>query len=60
MKKKTIKKKEAWVVFFVDGREVCAYTLRGTFAGELEATKEQLAFDRGILPSQITAVIVIR
>ena len=33
-----------WVVFYApDGRELLAYTLKGTFEGELEATKRQLA-----------------
>lgn len=32
--------KEEWIVFTDQhtGRELCAYTVRGTFPGELEAT----------------------
>lgn len=44
-----------WVVFYTpDGRELLAYTLEGTFEGELEATKNQLAHENGIRPEDIT------
>ena len=40
---KNQRKKEPWVVFTYQGRELAAYTVRGTFPGEMEATKELLA-----------------
>jgi len=47
---------EPWKVFkdSETGRELCAYTIRGTFAGEQEATIEQLAHEKGIAPERIT------
>ena len=36
-----------WIVFKFKGRELCSYTTYGTFAGELEATKEMLADEYG-------------
>lgn len=47
--------KEEWLVFKDKdtGRELLAYTIRGTFPGEKEATIEQLAFDNGIPREQI-------
>lgn len=45
-----------WMAFYdPDGRELGAYTLRGTFAGELQATKELLASENGLKPEDITA-----
>ena len=37
------------------GRELCAYTLRGTFPGELKSTIELLASEKGIPAAQIEA-----
>ena len=47
--------KEEWLVFKDKdtGRELLAYTIRGTFPGEKEDTIEQLAFDNGIPREQI-------
>lgn len=39
------------------GRELCAYTIRGTFPGEEEATAGQLAFENGLKPDQIEITI---
>lgn len=39
---------EAYKVFYYGEKELCAYTIRGTFAGEEEATKESLAMENGI------------
>jgi hypothetical protein len=40
---------ELWIAFYApNGRELCSYTLEGTFDGEMEATKEQLAHARNI------------
>lgn len=45
-----------WIAFYdPDGRELGAYTLRGTFAGELQATKELLAIENRLKPEDITA-----
>ena len=50
---------EKWIIFKdrETGRELCAYTIRGTFAGEQEATIEQLAHEKGIAPERITVTI---
>ena len=58
--KKNSKKVEPWVVFILGGREICAYTVRGTFAGELQATKEMIAYDKGVALSAIETKIVER
>ena len=34
---------EKWKVFYHNGKELCAYTLNGSFEGEEEATKALLA-----------------
>ena len=50
---------EQWLVFRdrETGRELGAYTIRGTFAGEKDATIGLLAFENGIEPERITATI---
>ena len=42
--------KEPWTVFTdtTTGKELLAYTVRGTFAGEEEATRELLANENNI------------
>ena len=40
--------KEPWVVFYNEGKELASYTLRGTFPGEMEATLEMLASEKGL------------
>lgn len=40
--------KEEYLVFYHNKKELAAYTIRGTFEGELEATKELLAYENGI------------
>ena len=40
--------KEQWLVFYHGDRELAAYTLRGTFPGEAEATAELLAQENDI------------
>ena len=44
-----------WVIFTdrETGRELCAYTVYGTFPGELEGTKQLLSFKKGIPIEQI-------
>lgn len=44
---------ELWLVFMYENKELCAYTLRGTFDGEAASTKEMLAAENGIAPEQI-------
>lgn len=39
---------EKWVVFYHNRHEMAAYTLKGTFPGELEETKSLLAYEYGI------------
>ncbi len=53
---------EKWLVFRDDttGRELCAYTIRGTFPGEAEATAELLAHENGLQVDQISATIESR
>lgn len=43
-----------WIVFYNSkGEELAAYTEAGTFAGELKATTDLLAFEYGIHPEEI-------
>ncbi len=46
---------EEWAIFTdrETGRELCAYTIRGTFPGEKEDTKQLLSFKKGIPVEQI-------
>ena len=48
---------EQWLVFRHEGREICAYTLRGTFPGEREETIKLLAHEKGIPAEEITVTI---
>lgn len=50
--------REKWLVFYHNGKEICRYTLRGTFTGERENTVQLLAAERGIDASEITFAIV--
>lgn len=49
-----------WKVFYHNGKELCAYTLYGTFNGEEQATKELLASENGIDIDDIIVKIEIR
>ena len=53
---------EKWEVFRdrETGRELCAYTIRGTFPGERAATIELLAAENGIEPGRIEVTIETR
>ncbi len=57
--KKEVTNMEKWKVFRDKdtGRELCAYTIRGTFPGEEDATRELLAVEEGINPDRITVSI---
>jgi hypothetical protein len=45
--------KELYIVFFVNGKEKAAYTARGTFPGELEDTKNLIAYENGTDPENV-------
>ena len=45
---------EEYLVFYHEGKELLAYTVQGSFAGELEATKELLAYENNIPYEKIT------
>lgn len=51
--------REQWLIFKdrETGQELCAYTIRGTFKGERQATIELLAAENGIDPEQIVTTI---
>lgn len=43
-----------WIAFYDGtGKELAAYTVTGTFEGELKATKDLLAYEQGISPEEI-------
>lgn len=53
--------KEPWVVFYdKNGKELSAYTMRGTFADERKATIELLAAEKGIPEEDINTKIAMR
>lgn len=52
--------KEAWIVFCLNGKEIGGYTVRGTFGGEIEATKGLLASEHGCNADDIEAREVMR
>lgn len=52
--------REPWLVFLRNGEELLAYTVRGTFAGEREETIQQLAYENGCDPAEITTKVVNR
>lgn len=43
-----------WITFNIDGKEIAAITIKGTFPGEIKATAELLAYEKGVDPSKIT------
>ena len=45
--------KQWWCVFTLGYKEICAYTIDGTFAGELQATKELLAQENKVQVEEI-------
>ena len=51
--------REQWLVFRdkETGRELMAYTIRGTFKGERDATIELLAAENDLPPEQIETTI---
>ncbi len=51
---------EKWKVFYYKEKELCAYTLEGTFKGEEEATIKSLALENGININDIIVKIETR
>lgn len=51
---------EQWLVFYHGEKELAAYTLRGTFAGERQATIELLASENGVSEDEIRTVVEMR
>ena len=51
---------EQWIILYHGEKELAAYTLRGTFPGELRDTKELLAYEKGISPADISIKIETR
>lgn len=51
---------EKWIEFLYNDHVLCSYTVRGTFPGELQATKELLAAEKAISPESITTRIVTK
>lgn len=49
--------KEEWAVFYIDNKEKCAYTVNGTFPGEMQATKELLAYENNVEVSDVVMKI---
>lgn len=43
-----IETRELWCIFSYNHKELAAYTVRGTFPGELKATKEMLSQENKI------------
>ena len=54
--------RELWKVFYnrKTGEEYTAYTLRGTFQGEEEATAELIAAEKGLDRADIATKIIDR
>lgn len=43
----------SWVTFSLNGKEIAAFTVKGMAPGEIQATVELLAHERGVEPSDI-------
>lgn len=48
---------EKWKIFRLNGKELCSYTIYGTFDGEEQATLELLAEENNCKISDITVTI---
>lgn len=42
-----------WITFSLDGKEIAAMSVKGTFPGEIKATIELLAYEKGVDPGKI-------
>lgn len=51
---------EKYKVFRLNGKELCAYTIYGTFEGEEQSTLELLASENNCSTSDISVTIEIR
>lgn len=51
---------EYWRIFKLNDKELCAYTLKGTFAGEKQETIELLAQENNVGINEITTEIMLR
>ena len=51
-------RKEPWIVFFLDGKEICRYTVRCTFPGEREETINLLAAEHNVPASAIYFAVI--
>lgn len=47
-------KKQWFIVFRLNGKELIAYTAAHTFTGEAESTRALLAYENGVQPEEIT------
>ena len=47
-----------WLVFYLRGKELCRYTVSGTFAGEMQETRCLLAYENGVSLDEITVKTV--
>lgn len=52
--------KTHWLVFTLNGKELCSYTLEETFPGEKQDTIELLAYENGVQEKDIETHIEIR
>lgn len=52
--------KQPWIEFIYNTKVIGAYTVEGTFYGELEATKELLAAEHNTTPEIITTRQVMK
>ncbi len=54
-----MKVKQPYIVFFgPDGKELLRYTVHGTFPGERENTIQLLAYEKGLLPGEISFAVI--
>lgn len=49
-----------WITFSSGGKELVAYTVEGTFAGEVAATLKSIEAERGIPQDKILVRAVMR
>ena len=52
--------KEPWIVFYLDGEELCAVTADDSFAGEIAETREQLAYENDVTADEISWQLEMR
>jgi hypothetical protein len=60
--KQTIRapRKGQWIVFYLEDRELCSITVRGSAEDEIKETKNLLAYENGCKPEDIRHEIVWR